>query len=94
MQLIASLKCHMRNTSLGHSNIVVAHTFLLLVVPLHLCPTTTRIRPAGFNVTLNSKRALDHGSFIPLKLMYPDADIPVVQLSLKNNLDPEVWFCL
>jgi len=47
-------------------------------------------RPAGFNTTLNHKRALDHGAFIPLKLMYPDADIPVVQLSLKSSLDPEV----
>jgi aromatic ring-opening dioxygenase catalytic subunit (LigB family) len=31
---------------------------------------------------------LSHGLFIPLKIMYPDADIPCVQLSLLGNLDP------
>ncbi|ERL55266.1 DODA-type extradiol aromatic ring-opening family dioxygenase [Psychrobacter aquaticus] len=34
-------------------------------------------------------RGFDHGMFIPLKLMFPDADIPVVQLSLRNDLDPK-----
>lgn len=33
-------------------------------------------------------RGYDHGVFIPLKVMFPDADIPVVQLSLRNDLDP------
>lgn len=33
-------------------------------------------------------RGFDHGVFIPLKLAFPDADIPVVQLSLKSDLDP------
>lgn len=33
-------------------------------------------------------RGFDHGMFIPLKLMFPEADIPVVQLSLRQDLDP------
>lgn len=32
-------------------------------------------------------RGLDHGVFVPFKLIYPDADIPIVQLSLLDNLD-------
>jgi aromatic ring-opening dioxygenase catalytic subunit (LigB family) len=34
-------------------------------------------------------RGFDHGMFIPLKLIFPQANIPVVQLSLHNSLDPE-----
>ena len=33
------------------------------------------------------ERGLDHGVFIPFKLVYPDADIPMVQLSLNRSLD-------
>lgn len=33
-------------------------------------------------------RGLDHGVFVPFKLIYPDADVPIVQLSLLHNLDP------
>jgi aromatic ring-opening dioxygenase catalytic subunit (LigB family) len=34
------------------------------------------------------KRGFDHGTFVPLKLTYPNADVPTIQLSLKRGLDP------
>lgn len=39
--------------------------------------------------TMNDQRGFDHGLFVPLKLMYPLANIPCVQLSLLKSLDPE-----
>lgn len=42
----------------------------------------------GIVSTLEQTRGLDHGVFVPLKIMYPDADIPVVSVSLAASLDP------
>ena len=42
---------------------------------------------AGIESRLDHERGLDHGVFIPLMLMYPEADIPCLQISLSDSLD-------
>lgn len=43
---------------------------------------------AGFDSAVDAKRGLDHGVFVPFLLIYPRADVPVLQLSLQKSLDP------
>lgn len=45
---------------------------------------------AGFPTAEEATRGWDHGVFIPLMVAVPGADIPVAQLSLRADLDPEV----
>ncbi len=56
--------------------------------------TRQRIEAAGLPARLDPERGFDHGAFTPLKVIYPDASVPVVQLSLKRGLDPEAHLAL
>lgn len=47
-----------------------------------------QLEGAGIRAQLDKGAGFDHGLFVPLKIMFPQADIPCVQLSLVNSLDP------
>ena len=58
-------------------------------------PTVRRLLDeAGISHVMDTERDFDHGVFVPGLLMYPDADMPVLQISLRSGLDPAAHLAL
>ncbi len=47
------------------------------------------LEKAGFETAEDGARGFDHGVFVPLKVAFPEAEIPTIQLSLRSDLDPQ-----
>lgn len=67
--------------------------------PCHGEPTLAQdvynmLESKGIKAAMDEQRGLDHGVFVPLKIMYPDANIPCVQLSLVKTSDPETHIAI
>ncbi|MDD3760445.1 MAG: class III extradiol ring-cleavage dioxygenase [Acidithiobacillus sp.] len=50
------------------------------------------LKSAGLPTALDTTRGYDHGVFVPMKVAFPFSDIPFIQLSLHNSLDPELHY--
>ena len=46
------------------------------------------LKQAGFTAGIDGCRGMDHGTWVPLLKMYPDADVPIVQLSVQPTMNP------
>ncbi len=69
-----------------------AHTYQLTYpapgAPDLAAKVRARLAAAGIDSDEDSRRGFDHGIFIPLKVSFPAADVPILQLSLQAGLDP------
>ena len=52
------------------------------------------IADAGLPTALDESRGYDHGTFVPLYVMYPQAQVPVIQVSMRHGYDPEEHLAL
>jgi aromatic ring-opening dioxygenase catalytic subunit (LigB family) len=62
--------------------------------PLLAATVAASLRDAGFEAAVDPARGWDHGVFVPLKVVYPEAGIPVVELSLDRGLDAAMHLAL
>ena len=62
--------------------------------PAHTERIAALLQQADIPFWQDAERGFDHGVFVPLKLIFPEADIPIVQVSLRADLDPTAHMAL
>lgn len=49
---------------------------------------------AGIKAEADPNQGYDHGTFVPAYIMYPEAEVPLIQVSMLNSYDPEAHFAI
>ncbi|WP_109466344.1 DODA-type extradiol aromatic ring-opening family dioxygenase [Albibacillus kandeliae] len=56
--------------------------------------TAELLKAAGFAARLDDSQGFDHGTFVPAYIMYPEAQVPVFQVSIRKDYDPAKHFAI
>ncbi|MFD2857407.1 DODA-type extradiol aromatic ring-opening family dioxygenase [Seohaeicola zhoushanensis] len=56
--------------------------------------TADLLSAAGHRVHLDGKQGFDHGTFAPMAVIWPEADMPTYQLSIRKDYDPATHFAI
>lgn len=69
-----------------------AHTYKISYpapgAPEVAAKTLSLLKEAGIPAHINTTRGFDHGLYAPMEVMYPNADVPIFQVSMLNSYDP------
>ena len=65
-----------------------ALTYAVPGAPALAAKAAALLRGQGLKAAVDPARGLDHGVFVPLKVAFPDADVPLVEMSVDRALDP------
>lgn len=78
----------------GFDDALYALTYPVAGAPLFAQKTIEILDKAGWRAAPEERRGLDHGAWVPLLHLYPDADVPVFQMSMPAALEPQTAYAL